>query len=207
MRIVVIGAAGRTGQQVVREARARGHRVIAASRSAPEVTWPSGVTPVRMDVTEGEAVARVLEGAEAVVFAVGIGASREPTTIYSAGVRNVLAALGEAESRHRLSVISAVPAAPSSELTRMQRIVGRVLAVFFGASYRDLRRMEELLVASGAGWVCLRPPRLIDGPARGSYRIDTRAPGSTIARADLAAALLDVLDEPRYDRRRLFVAN
>jgi uncharacterized protein YbjT (DUF2867 family) len=52
--------------------------------------------------------------------------------------------------------------------------------------------------ASGLAWTIVRPPRLTDGPGAGRYRrADGRdVPGGfSIARRDLAAALLDLADD------------
>ena len=49
----------------------------------------------------------------------------------------------------------------------------------------------------------MRPSRLTDGPATGSYRVGTRlsyAASASISRADLAAFLLDQLDDQAATR-------
>ncbi|MGV2384938.1 MAG UNVERIFIED_CONTAM: NAD(P)H-binding protein, partial [Thermobifida fusca] len=64
----------------------------------------------------------------------------------------------------------------------------------FAPQYADLAEMEEELAASGLDWTVVRPPRLLDGP--GTYRsaLGSNVPnGTSITRADLARALLDML--------------
>ncbi|SIS22379.1 NAD(P)-dependent oxidoreductase [Williamsia sterculiae] len=206
MRIVVIGATGTTGRAVVAEARRRGDRVTAAARSAPGRPWPEGVEAQALDICDPRSVDGVLRDADAVVVTVGIGTARQPTQVYSLGIRNVLSAM-QADTALRLAVISAVPAAPPEALSRGQRWIGRGLGLFFGATYTDMRRMEATLSSSPLRWTCLRPPRLVDRPARGEYRITAAPSGSTITHTDLACALLDVLDDAGSDGRFLFVAN
>jgi uncharacterized protein YbjT (DUF2867 family) len=79
----------------------------------------------------------------------------------------------------------------------------------FGATYTDMARMEEILRRSGTSWISLRPPRLIDKPATGAYRIGLTPPpkGRSLRCADLAAALLDVIDQPEFFRTALYVSN
>ena len=38
--------------------------------------------------------------------------------------------------------------------------------------YADAMRAEELLRSTGLDWTIARPPRLLDGPRRGTYRTD-----------------------------------
>jgi NADH dehydrogenase len=74
----VFGASGFIGRSIVRELAARGCRVNAVCRDAERAKFlkPMGgvgqVTPIRADVTDAAAVARVVAGADLVVNLVGI---------------------------------------------------------------------------------------------------------------------------------------
>jgi putative NADH-flavin reductase len=208
MRIVVVGANGRTGRQVVEQALARGHGVTAVARRPETLPEPRpGLAVATADVLDREALAAVPAGADAVVSAVGIGASRTPTTVYSQGVANLLAARPPG-SAQKLVVVSAVPAGPRAEQPLLQRrIVLPLLDRVFGATYQDMRRMEDLLRRSDADWVALRPPRLVVRAATGRYRMDDRPlpHALSISYADLATALLDAAD--RLSRTAVYVAS
>lgn len=85
-----------------------------------------------------------------------------------------------------------------------------ILDRFFGASYADMARMEELLVGSSAAWVSIRSPRLLDKPARGSYRIQADAPlrkARSITYPDLATAMLDAVGRADLHGHIAYVAN
>ena len=114
--------------------------------------------------------------------------------MYSTGVRNTLAAM-RANGAAKLAVISAGPAAPWAEQPSLQRRIALpILQRMFGATYNDMRRMETILFeTTQVDWISLRPPRLVNKPAKGSYRIDTRplAKARSITYGDLAAAMLD----------------
>lgn len=82
--------------------------------------------------------------------------------------------------------------------------------VFRGA-YEDLSGAEdEIHRSDDVDWTIMRPPRLTDKPASGRYRtsIERNLPRSlTIPRADLATSILAALDDPRTQRRHVFVAS
>jgi len=162
------------------------------------------------DVLDRAMVAKLLAGIDAVVSALGIGASKEPTVVYSEGIANVLYAM-DAHGIRKLAVISAVPAGPRAEQPFLQRhMIIPILERVFGASYADMRRMEALLRGSDLDWVCLRPPRLVSKKPAGRYRLDASQPlarARSITHADLATALLDSLDRPDLYRRAAYVAN
>jgi putative NADH-flavin reductase len=162
------------------------------------------------DVLDRAILAELLAGTDAVVSTLGIGASKEPTVVYSEGIANVLHAM-DAHGIRKLAVISAVPAGPRAEQPFLQRhVIIPILERVFGASYDDMRRMEELLRGSDLDWVCLRPPRLVTKKPTGRYRLDASQPlpkARSITYADLATALLDSLDRPDLYRRTVYVAN
>ena len=117
MRVAVAGSTGHTGTQVVRQALARGHEVIAVARH-PAVAARQDARLVSMagDVLDQKSMIRALADAEGVVSALGIGASRNPTVVYSQGTANILRAM-DANAIRKLAVISAAPVAPRAEQT------------------------------------------------------------------------------------------
>jgi putative NADH-flavin reductase len=211
MKIAVIGANGRTGRIVVTDALARGHQVVAVTRT-DGVLEPTDdkLINVRADVRDADALKRALVGADAVISAVGVGTSRAQTDVYSTGVRNTLGAM-QSNGAAKLAVISALPAGPCDEQPLLRRRIALpLLQRFFGASYDDMRRMEPILEeTTDVDWIALRPPRLINKPSKGAYRLDTRplAKGRAITHGDLATALLDSLTRQDLYRRAAYVAN
>jgi putative NADH-flavin reductase len=169
-----------------------------------------GMVSAAADVLDRAVLAELLAGIDAVVPTLGIGASKEPTVVYSEGIANVLHAM-DAHGIRKLAVISAVPAGPRAEQPFLQRrMIIPILERVFGASYDDMRRMEALLRGSDLDWVCLRPPRLVSKKPASRYRLDASRPlpkARSITYADLATALLDSLDRLDLYRRIAYVAN
>lgn len=211
MKIAVIGANGRTGRIVVKAALARGHQVVAVTRTdGGSERDDDNLVNARADVRDADALTRALVGADAVISALGVGTSRAATDVYSIGVRNTLGAM-QSNGAAKLAVISAVPAGPWEEQPLLQRRIALpILQRFFGASYDDMRRMETILQETAdVDWISLRPPRLVNKPAQGAYRIDTRplAKARAITYGDLAMALLDSVTRQDLYRQAAYVAN
>ncbi|HEY5457008.1 MAG TPA: NAD(P)H-binding protein [Acidothermaceae bacterium] len=211
MRIAVVGANGRTGKNVAVQALARGHDVTAIARrpEALELSHPR-LAVRRGDVLAPEPLAALFADADAVVFTIGVGTSRKPTTVYSDGIQNVIDAM-VANAIRRLAVISAAPVGSRDEQPFLERrILMPVLDRIFGATYEDMRRMETRLGASKLDWIALRPPRLLDKTATGHYRISANGPlpkAKSITYLDLATALLDSVDGKDPLRETAYVAN
>jgi uncharacterized protein YbjT (DUF2867 family) len=196
MRIVIFGATGGTGRELVRQAAAAGYTVAAVARHPETLAAPgAGAEFVAADVTDRASVASVVRGADAVLSALGTRKLNEATTVYSAGVTNILAAMRDSGVR-RFIAISAVPVGAPHGLA--EHVIFPILYRFFGAAYEDMKRMEAILAASDCEWTVLRPTQLVDRPATGRYRTAIDAPlraAWRITRADLAAAMLASIDD------------
>lgn len=204
MRLVVFGATGGTGVHFTRGALAAGHTVTAVARDPSRVPIThERLRTVRGDVLDRPSLTASMDGADAVVSALGAGSGsgsgRKPTTVYSAGVTNILDLMSSA-GVHRFVGISALPVTPRDQVGALQRlVVFPVLYRFFGGSYADMARMEQLLQHSTADWTVMRPPRLTNGPATGRYRtaLNQQLPrAGKISKADLADAMLHILNDP-----------
>lgn len=209
MQIVVFGAGGPTGRQVVEQGLAAGHRIVAVTRRPEQVALRDGLTVAVADVTDAAAVDAAVEGGDAVVSTVGVRPSRAPITTYSAGATTIIAAMHR-HAVQRLVVVSSSALdpqwRPSGEFffnTVLDPLVNRKVA---RTAHDDMRRMEELVMASDLAWTIVRPAGLFDASAGTPYEVaEDSADGVFTARADLAAGMLAALSDDRFVRRAMGV--
>lgn len=213
MKLTVFGGTGPTGRQLLRLALADGHQVTAVARDPAALADDQPRLTVRAgDVLDAATLAGTCEGADAVLSALGTRTTNAETSVYSTGARHIMDAM-RASGVTRLVLLTAAPVAPAAERSPFERLlVDRVLHRFFGSGYRDMARLEQLLRAQPEelAWTVLRPPRLLDKPATGSYRsaVNSRLRGGwSISRVDLARAMLDALVDPATVRAAVNVAN
>ena len=106
MKILVSGATGNVGRLVVEQALARGHEVVALARNPQNLQREHpNLTTGAVDILDAQTLKPWLQGVDAVISTVGIGTSKTPTTLYSAGTKNLLDAMQE-HGVSRLVVIS-----------------------------------------------------------------------------------------------------
>lgn len=201
MELVVLGATGGTGRHVVRQALDAGHGVTAVVRDPARLRADDGrLRVVTADVTDATALAKAVEGRDAVVSALG-PRGRGPTTVCSRGLRAATAAMSAAGVR-RVVAVSAAPVGPTppGESLPLRVLVNPLVRRVFANVYKDLAVMEDELRRGDRDWTVLRPPRLTDRtPATGVYRTARGTGvvhGTSISRADLAHAVLAVLQDP-----------
>jgi putative NADH-flavin reductase len=211
MKLVILGATGGTGQQLVRQALDQGHGVTAVVRDPARLPISAPGLDIRTaDVTDSTALEPAFAGHDAVLSALGVRSNKHAGLV-AVATKAVLRALGSVEVS-RLVMVSAAPVGPGpageSVLARM--VVTPLIRRIFRDIYADLAEMERQLRATDSiDWTILRPPRLLDRPARGHYRreIGSAVPrGFSLSRADLAHAMLDSLADPTTIKQIVGVA-
>ena len=198
MKLLIIGANGKTGRHVVEQALEVGHYVTAITRR-PEATSlrHDRLNVVRGDVFDAATLTEPMIGQDAVITTHG-PVDLKPTTVFSEGGTNILRAM-ERTGVPRLICTTSAALEVSHDLPLWQRIViPYILHLFLGTAYSDAEIMERIVESSGVDSTIVRPPRLTDGPHRGRYRIaiNSHLTQVGISRADLADYLIHHLTDP-----------
>lgn len=207
MKVLVVGAAGRTGQAVVTEATAAGHEVTAFVHDADGYTAPAGVRVVAGDSTDRSVVDAAVRGQDAVLDAVGGKAPYKATTLESDTADAIVAAMRRHGVR-RLVVTSMLGEGESkANAPAYERLL---VATYLRGADKDKRAMEAAVESSDLDWVILRPAILTDAAATGRVRVFDPESGDkahTITRADLATFMVAQLGDDAHLRRAVTVAN
>jgi len=197
--LLVIGATRHTGRFALQQALATGYTVTALARDPARIdVTHERLTVIRGDVLDPTTLGPSMAGADAVISTLGV-TGRAPTTLYSEGTRNIITAM-RATGVRRLVVVTAAPLNSDGDTLPTRRLVKPLLWTLLRPVYADMATMEDAIRTSGLEWTILRPPRLTDKPATGRYRLAFNRSvrrGNFISRADLAGAILTLLDDPK----------
>ncbi|GAA0977642.1 SDR family oxidoreductase [Acrocarpospora macrocephala] len=197
MRIVIFGASGGTGRLLVEQALHRGHKVTAVARSLDRLEPHDRLTLQPADVRDEHALHAIAADHDAAISVISRPV-RAHGDLHSRGTHAIVNAL-QAQGVPRFICVSSGGVHPKDPgLPLWYRLA---IPLFFKDLYRDMYAMEQIVRASTLDWTLVRASYLVDTPARGHYRIeDGHNPrgGSRLARADLAAFLLDELDNNRW---------
>ncbi|MEU5874083.1 NAD(P)H-binding protein [Glycomyces sp. NPDC047369] len=214
MKLTVLGATGRTGREVLRQAVNAGHEVTAVVRDAARL--PADLrrrtTTVVAELDDLQALTDSVAGRDAVINAVGPRDLRAPTNACADSTRAAIAAVtaAGADARIVLASNSAMHPGPGDDPMTRYFVKPVILARALKHLNADAAEAERLLRASAAKWVIVRAGRLSDGPGKDRYRsaADRNVTGGfQITRADFAKALLDAAADPTSERRAIAVAN
>jgi uncharacterized protein YbjT (DUF2867 family) len=208
VKVLVLGATGGTGREIVRAAAAQGHRVVALVRSKAKAADIADAELIEGDARDEQALARALAGCDAVISSLGTSMSPfQEVTLLSTATRALVRAMDAAKVR-RLVCITGLGAGDS------RGHGGFVFDTFIFPLllrnvYADKDRQEAIVRASDLDWVLVRPVILSDKPAKGSVRAQTdlsNIHGGSIARADVAAFVVQQLTDDAWLRRAPLIA-
>jgi uncharacterized protein YbjT (DUF2867 family) len=198
MRVVVVGAGGRTGRLIVERLVAAGHKAVATIRSprhmAAMVSLGAETVMLDLELSTGPDFQAQFKGADAIVFAAG-----------SAG--------GESSALDRTGLIKTARAAESAGVKRYLAIAsigastGMKLSGEWNTEemrdyYKQKRAGNKYLRESGLDWIIVEPGELTDGKPAGKVTLSEEAiEERAIDRGDVAAVVVALLESKKSSKR------
>jgi putative NADH-flavin reductase len=203
MNIVIFGASGGTGRELVRQALGRGHAVRAFVRNPAALAMAQAkLKIVKGDVMDYGSVEEAIQGTEAVLSALGVRALRK-TTILSDGTKNIIRAMEKFGVKRFVCESSLGVGDSRGQLGFLFNYI--LMPLFLGKIFKDKEVQERYIQESRLDWIIVRPARLTDGPRTGVYRsgFSSGEPSikAKISRADVADFMLEQLTNNTYVRK------
>jgi putative NADH-flavin reductase len=211
MKLTIFGATGAAGTCLIEQAIAVGHDVTAVVRDPARLTVPGHqrLAVITADVMDPASIGPAMAGRDAVLTALGPHGNG-PTTISQDSVRSIIRAMQKTGIR-RLIAVSGSIVTDEGESPYMRYLLKPVVrGTFLRHVCADMRNAEAAIHDSTLDWTIMRPPGLTSKSAKGTYRtaIDSNLPhGFNVSRADLAACMLALLDDPAVVHRHVGIAN
>jgi putative NADH-flavin reductase len=206
MKLIVFGATGKIGQEIVKQALAQGYEITAFVRDPSKVTLEHGDLKImKGDIFDITAVTQAVQGQDAVICSLG-SSELGKTTVRSEGTANIIKAMNEYHV-NRLVVVSAMGVGESwSTLSFVNKLF---FATLLRSSRQDHEEQEVVVKGSDLDWTIFRPSGLTDTPQTGSYDIgeNIQANTSKIARADVAHAIIKEVNDNKHVHKAVTITN
>ena len=206
MKILVLGAAGKTGKAIVEQALAAGHEVTSFVHTPDDYTQ-AGVRVVSGDARDRDSILTAVRGQDAVLDALGGHLPFVETTLETDTARNVIEAMKEAGVR-RLIVVSTIGEGESSANVH-SFYKHLIMPTLLRGVMKDKASMEAEVEASGIDWTIVRPAGLTDGESKGVRVVwpETGEKVRFIARVDVAHFMIEQLGSTEYLHQAVGIAN
>ena len=207
MKVLVIGAAGKSGKAVVEQALANGHEVTAFVHKTEGYVADSNVRVIAGDARDRSAMDSAMLGQDAVIDTIGGKLSFKTTTLEASAAATIVASM-QSNGVRRLVVISVIGEGESVANTNWYERL--FLSTLLRTEMKDKAAMEAIVDASGLDWIILRAPFLSDDPATGNIHVFSAESGEVahkLTRADLAAFMVGQVSSDEYLRKAVSIAN
>jgi putative NADH-flavin reductase len=208
MKLLVLGATGGTGLEIVGQAMERGHSVTAFVRSPDRLkTFRDRIAIKQGNLLSSNELEEVMKDHDAVLSGFG---PRVPISKADANLLQQFAIALTSAMLHtevKRVVVESVAFLFKDSILPPAYLLGRL---FFRGTVADASAMERVLEESGLDWTILRPPQLTDKPYTGKYRVrEGHLPrfGFNISRADVADLMIKVVENHSSIRQVLGICN
>ena len=204
MKILVFGASGATGYNLVSQALEKGHHVRAFVRDRSKLKIENkNLSIFQGDVSNYQQVEEAVKDQEVVISALGASTPLKRNFILIKGIENIVAAmtrfhverfvyqsfLGVKENRKELGFL-----------------LDHIIPILLKGSIQDHEVKEKIITTSNLEWTIVRCPTLTNGPLTGKYidgeRILSASIVPSLSRADVADFMLKELKEKKYIQKK-----
>lgn len=201
MRVAILGATGKLGEQLVLQALGAGFEVSALARDPSKLRRANeNFTVYKGDAFTGEGLEVALEGCDFVISAMG-----SPRPVMARCIHNLMQKL-ELSPPKRFVFVSWVGAGDSRAQAELDSgLLGLFRRLSRRRMFEDISQAESIIRVSHVPYVILRPTRLTQGaPTHNVVSVDAReARPGPMSRADLARFTLGLLGEAGWNRREV----
>jgi len=210
MKIIVFGATGGTGKEIVRQAIEQDHTVTAFVRNPDAFTPQENLRIVQGDIFDETQVAEAIDGNRAVLCALGARTLKREA-ILARALPNILRGMEKYYVERLITLGAAGSYFPSGKYqTGWRNILMAVIKnTFLRHPFADQAAQEKLLLQSAVDYTIVRPPRLIDRSEAGDVRVlpdGLPSGGHQISRSDVADFMLQQLTDPRFHRQGVYIS-
>src|SRR5438034_8438185 len=200
MKLFVMGATGRTGQEVVQQAIARGHYVTAFVRSPESIPLRNErLTVLKGNGMDENELSEAMQNHDAVISTLGPREVFRPGTLLHDSALATTRAMNRSGVK-RLVVLSAAAHFPG--------IPNRIASFIMRNHMRDSLAMEAIVQANGLDWTIVRPPRLTQEGYMTYQSREDAVPrmGFSLSRKAVAAFMLDAIEQRKHFHKIVGIA-
>jgi putative NADH-flavin reductase len=211
MKILILGATGRTGRLIVEEALKQGYELNVLVRDKNKLSFNSKSVKVYQGTPVHQTdLAAAMQGCDVVISALSIARASDapwsklitPENLITESMKNVITE-ADKQNLKRLITISAWGAGETKkDVPFWFRWLIDYTKIRF--AYAEHESQEKLLAASNLNWTAVRPVALSDSKKKKTLKVsfdNLPKPSLSISRQSVAKFMVDIVKSDKYDRK------
>lgn len=208
MKILVFGATGSVGKEIVKQALAAGHQISAFVRNPERRNFGESqhLTLIKGDITNYQDVEKALADQEVVLCAIGDG---KVGKIRDIGTKNLVKAMENSPVKR---LICQTTLGMGDSYNNLNFIWKHIMFGFLlKKPFEDHKLQEQHLKNSNLNFTIVRPSALADGNLTKNFKsgFDGNEKKLTlkISRADVAYFMLQQIESNQYSKKAVSISN
>jgi len=208
-KILIIGATGGTGKELVKQGLQAGREVSVLARKPEKVkTSDAEIKIFKGDVLDPDSLNNAISGQDVVLCALGHKKWFRPTKILSEGTKNIIEAM-EKNNVQRFICETSLGVGDSFGKMGLYYTLFTI-PVILQFYYWDKYKQEKFIKSSSIDWTIVRPGALYNGKAKGKWKEGNKIGNYLwtvgISRADVADFMLKQINETKYIKKTVGIS-
>jgi putative NADH-flavin reductase len=205
--IIIFGATGGTGTELVQQALAKNYSVTAFLRNPEKLNLKDDrLTIFKGNVLNSEDVEKAMEKKDVVLCTVGTS-GMDKSFLRTKGTKNIVEAMEKLNIK-RLICQSTLGFGDTKDVLpwHMKYII---VPLFIKNAFKDHEEQEKVIEQSNLDWIIARPASLTNGDKTGNYKVDFNLKEKIkvkISRADVADFMLNQIAENQYLHQKVVLS-
>ena len=211
MKVVVFGANGRTGKELVKRLVEKGHEVVAVARNIDKLDFGQlQVEKVQAEVTKLDEVEKVFKkrGIEVVYNALGPKSLFDKGTEVVNAIENIIQISEKYKVKRFIHISFAAVREDRKNISLLYKyIIPNVMSTLVNGH----KNRENLVKKSRLSWIIVQPPVLTDKGFTGKYKVERRIESGKglkkkLSRGNLAHYMVELLEQPKLKNKEIFIS-
>ncbi|MDJ1504717.1 SDR family oxidoreductase [Xanthocytophaga agilis] len=208
MKLIIFGATGSVGSQLVKQALEQGHSVTAFTRSPEKLATfaHNNLQIVKGDLQNADDVENAIRNQDAVLCAIGDGASGK---VRATGTRHILDAMQKTGSKRFICQTTLGLGNSAGNLNFFWKYI--MFGWLLKKAFQDHQIQERYIFDSSLDYTVVRPSAFTNGSVTNTYKVDFdgkyKKLSLKISRADVANFMLQQLQNRLYSRKAVSISN
>lgn len=210
MKLFILGATGRTGKELIKQATERGYEIVAYVRSPQKLVPQDNLKVIQGNLNETSKMEHALASCDAVLVTLGNPINDSSANLFESLMPNLIKSM-QHTNVSRIISLSSLGTGDAIKNVSYPYKLG--VKTFLKGNQADHEKGEQHLIHSNLNWTLIYPGPLFNGDKTSHPLVKNAASGYKMPgaprtnRADVAAVMLDQLNNKSSYKQKLIMCS